>query len=85
MLNYLETGEKAKLPAVEQGEGILPQCRFTSVYDLEKPGGRYCISLRFPSTGSVYGCKTILSSLLKTNIDQKTVLAVTNIAVESTN
>jgi hypothetical protein len=40
-----------------------PQRRFTSVFDLEKPGGCHNYDLRFPRASSVYGHRVQVGSL----------------------
>ena len=58
-----------------------PQRRLTSVFDLGVPGRRLDPGLKFPSTSSVY-CRQNNSTPLFIKQDHKTLLAVTNVAVE---
>lgn len=58
-----------------------PQRRLTSVFDLGNPGRRLDSDLKFPSTSPVY-CHQNSSTPSFKKQDHKTLLAVTNVAVE---
>lgn len=59
-----------------------PRRRLTSVFDLDKPGGYLRRVLGFRVLSPVYRRSIFSGSLIFRVIDQKNVLAVTNVAVE---